>query len=116
MLRKDIAHREEKVSQKIIKNYGFLSQHYLNSVFAIESLHPEEEITEVKKSIVIATDVDAIMLKIGKYSSSYILDTLRRKLLEFRSDDDKEKIKDYLIKGNYHQRKSARYYLYNVNN
>lgn len=115
LLRKDIAHREEKVSQKIIKNYGFLSQHYLNSVFAIESLHPEGKVTEVKKSIVIATDVDALMLEIGKYSKSDRLDTLRRKLLEFKTDNDKKIIKDYLIKGNYQQRKSARYYLYNVN-
>ncbi len=116
LLRKGIAHRKEKVSQKVIKDYGFLSQHYLNSVFAIESLYPKGKITEDKKSIAIAIDVDALMLEIGKYSSSDTLDTLRRKLLEFKTDDDKKIIKDYLIKGNYQQRKSARYYLYNVNN
>lgn len=114
LFRKDIAHRKEKVPQKIIKDYGFLSQHYLNSVFAIESLHPKEEITEVKKSIVIATDVDALMLEIGKHSSSDTLDTLRRKLLEFKSYDDKKRIEVYLKKGNFHQRKSARYYLNNL--
>lgn len=116
LLRKNIAHREETVPQKLIKNYGFLSQHYLNSVFAIESIHPKKEITETKKTIVLANNVDAIMQEIGKYSRSDTLDILRRKLLEFRSDDDKKIIKDYLKKGNYYQRKSARYYMYNVNN
>lgn len=36
--RKKTAHTEENVSQQVIKNYGFLSQHYLNSIFAIEAM------------------------------------------------------------------------------
>ena len=113
--RNEMACGEKKTPQKIIKNYGFLSQHYLNCVFAIEWLYHKKAI-EFKKVIVIDNEVEAIMLEIEKYSSSETLDFLRRKLLEFKTDNDKEIIKYYLKKGNYHQRKSARYYLYNVKN
>lgn len=36
--RKKIAHSKENVSQHLIKTYGFLCQHYLNSLFAIETI------------------------------------------------------------------------------
>lgn len=36
--RKKAAHTEESVSQQEIKDYGFLSQHYLNSIFALEEM------------------------------------------------------------------------------
>lgn len=45
LLRKEIAHKKDDVTQQIIKDYGFLTQHYLNSVFAIEMLNSNDEIT-----------------------------------------------------------------------
>lgn len=112
LYRKRVAHDKEKSSQQVIKNYGFLSQHYLNSLFAIETLQEEKE---AKKEIVIANDVDAIMMEIGKAPNSRILGVLRKKLLSCKSAKDKDKISTYLSSRNYYQRKSARYYFYYVN-
>lgn len=113
LFRKRVAHEEEKVSQQIIKKYGFLSQHYLNCIFAIEVLQEE------KKSyadIEVVNDVDDIMFKIGKNPNAGILDALRKRLLSCKSDKDRDKINTYRISGNYYQRKSARHYFYNVKN
>ncbi len=112
LFRKKIAHEKEIVSQQIIKNYGFLSQHYLNSLFAIEMLNSKKMVSKSKKGIVIVNDVDSIMREIGKYSDPETLDILRKRLLDFRSDKDRRIINNYLKNGNYHQRKSARYYFY----
>ncbi len=114
LFRKKIAHKKEEVSHQIVRNYGFLSQHYLNSLFAIEMLHSKKEELESLKEYVF--DVNTLMSEIGKYSDSETLDVLRKKLLEFKSDYDKEIIVSYLENGNFHQRKSARFYLYNSNN
>lgn len=116
LFRKTAAHKKEKVSQQVIKNYGFLSQHYLNSLFAFEMIQPKKEITKSKKNIIIANDVNTIMIEIGKYSKSEILSVLQEKLLNFRTIKDREIINFYLTFGNYRQRKSARYYLYNQKN
>lgn len=37
-IRRKHAHNNEKPSRQLIKNYGFLSQHYFNSMFAIERM------------------------------------------------------------------------------
>lgn len=116
LLRQRIAHGNEKVSQQIIKNYGFLSQHYINSLFAIEILKSNEEKGEINEGIITANDVNSIMFEIGKAPNAQILAVLRKRLLSFKSTEDKNRINIYLTTGNYYQRKSARYYFYNVKN
>ena len=116
LLRQRIAHKKENVDPQIVKNDGFLSQHYLNSLFAIEMLNPKEERKEQKIEIVEDNNVCAIMEKIGEYSDPCKIDLLRKKLLYFKSDLDRKIIFVYLKFGNFHQRKSARYYLYSYNN
>lgn len=109
LYRKCIAHEKENTSQQIIKNYGFLSQHYLNCLFAIERLQEKES----KNDIIVAGDVDFIMDEIGKNPDPGTLDILRKGLLSCKSAQDREKINTYRTFGNFYQRKSARYYFYN---
>ena len=115
LLRKRIAHKEEKASQQLIKNYGFLSQHYINSLFAMETFNFKEEKGEAQVEIVMDDNVYTIMDKIGRTSNPWILKVLRMKLLGCKSNMDRKIIYVYLKNGNFHQRKSARYYLCNVN-
>lgn len=113
LLRKRIAHEKEKASHRLIKNYGFLSQHYLNCLFAIEVLQKEKK---TYADIEVVNDVDDIMFKIGKNPNAGILYVLRKRLLSCKSDKDRDKINTYRMSGNYYQRKSARYYFYNEKN
>ena len=102
-----------------IKNYGFLSQHYLNCLFAIELFSiPKKRISvnNGKREILIyqETNVDELMEIIGKYQNPEIIKVLRDELLKYTKKEDQEKIEYYMRCGTYHQRKCARFYMLNI--
>lgn len=110
-----MASEKKSATLTTAKKYGFLSQHYLNSIFALELLLKEESVASTIPSSTISP-IDEIMRMVNYGSYKNHINILHEKILEFHSEKDSEIMKNYLLNGTFHQRKLARFYFNNINN